>query len=201
MPLAMKRLALVQFFTWLALFSLWIYFTPSITQTVYNASPGSVDYQKGVEWGGVCFATYNGVAFFFSFVLLWITRRYSAKHIHMVCLSVCAIGLISVLFINTPSPLILSMIAVGIGWASILSMPYAILSNVIPADKMGYYMGVFNIFIVLPQMLAALGLGAILDRLLGGDTVYALGIGGASLFLAALLLRFVLEPQSSVSEI
>ncbi|MBN1404523.1 MAG: MFS transporter [Opitutales bacterium] len=194
MPHSMKRLALVQFFTWLALFSLWIYFTPSITHTIYHALPGSPEYQAGVEWGGVCFATYNGVAFFFSFVLLWITRYFSARHIHMVCLCICALGLLSVLFIKTPALLILSMIAVGIGWASILSMPYAILSNTIPSSKMGYYMGVFNIFIVLPQMLAALGLGTILERLLGGETIYALGLGGASLLLAAFLLRFVREP-------
>jgi len=199
MPKAMKRLALVQFFTWLALFSLWIYFVPSITHNIFHGQPGSPEYLAGAEWGGVCFSVYNGIAFLFSFFLLALVKKFSARVIHAVCLCICSAGFLSILVISEPKLLLLSMLAIGIGWASILSMPYAILSNSIPPQKMGYYMGVFNIFIVLPQMLAALGLGSMLEYILGGRTILALALGGVSLLLAAYMLKFVnvSEPDAS----
>lgn len=144
-------------------------------------------YQEGVAWGGVCFATYNLVAFGFAFVLLAIVRRFSARSIHLVCLTAGGLGLLSVLGVGNANVLLLSMAGVGIAWASILAMPYAMLSNALPADKMGFYMGVFNFFIVLPQILASVGLGWVMGRFLGNDATKALLLGGISMLLAAAL--------------
>jgi maltose/moltooligosaccharide transporter len=144
-------------------------------------------YQEGAAWGGVCFSMYNLTAFGFAFVLLWLTRFIGAKPIHIICLLFGAAGLMSAILVENPSVLLLSMLGVGIAWASILSMPYAMLANVIPGDKMGFYMGVFNFFIVLPQILAAVALGNVVDSFLGGDAMKAVLLGGASMGLAALL--------------
>ncbi len=191
MPKTMRQLAAVQFFTWLGLFCLWIYFAPAIATVIYGAQPGTPRYQEGVEWGGVCFSTYNGVAFAFSFLLIALTRRFSAKAIHAVCLICAGAGLLSVGFWTTPSLLLISMVGVGIGWASILSMPYAMLANAIPAARMGFFMGVFNFFIVLPQIVAATALGQVVKHLLGGRAMPVVMLGGASLLVAAAMLMFV----------
>lgn len=148
-------------------------------------------YQEGTAWGGVCFSTYNLVAFGFSFVLLAISRVMSAKWIHLICLSVGAVGLASAYFVREPGMLLISMVGVGVAWASILSMPYAMLANVIPGHKMGFYMGVFNFFIVLPQILAAVALGKLVDSLLGGDAMKAVLVGGLSLAVASLATLIV----------
>ncbi|GHB99968.1 MFS transporter [Cerasicoccus arenae] len=191
MPKAMKQLAVVQFFTWFGLFCMWIYFIPAIATHVFGGAQGSPEYQAGAEWGGVCFSVYNGVAFAFSFLLLLLVRKFSAKGIHTVCLGIGALGLLSVMVIGSPSMLLLSMLGVGVAWASILSMPYAMLANVIPAEKMGFYMGVFNFFIVLPQIAASLGLGKVMSTLLGGNTMNAVILGGVSMLIAAICVRFV----------
>jgi maltose/moltooligosaccharide transporter len=145
----------------------------------------SEQYRKGVEWGGLCFSVYNLVAFGFAFALLGLVRVFSARNIHMVCLAAGGLGLGSAAFVGTQYMLIPSMVLVGIAWASILSMPYAMLSNVIPGAKMGFYMGVFNFFIVLPQIIASLGLGLVVRHFLGGDGINAIILGGASFLLAA----------------
>lgn len=142
-------------------------------------------YQKGTEWAGLCFSAYNLVAFFFSFLLLGLVRRFSAKGIHMACLAIGGLGLASAAFVTDEKVLFGSMILVGLAWASILSMPYAMLSNVIPGAKMGFYMGVFNFFIVLPQILASIGMGAVVKHLLGGEGMNAVLLGGVSLVIAA----------------
>ena len=142
-------------------------------------------YQKGTEWAGLCFSAYNLVAFFFSFLLLGLVRRFSAKGIHMACLVIGGIGLASAAFVTGEKTLFVSMILVGLAWASILSMPYAMLSNVIPGAKMGFYMGVFNFFIVLPQILASVGMGGVVRHLLGGEGMNAVLLGGVSLIIAA----------------
>ena len=191
MPRTMKQLAVVQFFTWFGLFCMWIYFIPAVATHVFGGAQGSPEYQAGAEWGGVCFSAYNGVAFVFSFLLLLLVRKYSAKAIHTICLTIGGLGLLSVNFVGSPNLLLLSMLAVGIAWASILSMPYAILSNAIPGNRMGFYMGVFNFFIVLPQIGASLGLGKIMSSLLGNNTMNAVLLGGASMLLAALCVRLV----------
>lgn len=198
MPHVMRRLAWVQFFTWLGLFCMWIYFAPAIAHGIFGGAPGSPEYQRGIEWGGVCFATYNGVAFAASFLLVALAQRgVPAKLMHRVGLLCAGAGLLSVGFVHEPKILLLSMVGVGIGWATILSMPYALLSNSIPPAQMGFYMGVFNFFIVLPQILAATVLGPVVQHLLGGRAVAAVMVGGASMLLAALALQRVPEAAST----
>jgi maltose/moltooligosaccharide transporter len=148
-------------------------------------------YQEGAAWGGVCFSTYNLVAFGFAFVLLALTRKFSAKGIHLVCLAIGSLGLISACVVSQPNHLLLSMVGVGIAWASILSMPYAMLANVIPGEKMGFYMGVFNFFIVLPQILAAVALGQLVDHFLGGNAMQAVLFGGISMAVASVATLIV----------
>ena len=148
-------------------------------------------YQEGTAWGGVCFSTYNLIAFGFSFVLLAMSRFLPAKRIHLTCLAIGACGLISASFVKQPSMLLVSMAGVGVAWASILSMPYAMLANVIPGRKMGFYMGVFNFFIVLPQILAAVALGKLVDAVLGGDAMKAVLAGGISMAVASLATLIV----------
>lgn len=192
MPFVMRRLAVVQFFTWLGLFCMWIYFTPAIARTVFGGTPGSPEYQKGLEWGGVCFAVYNGVAFFISFALVALAQQgVAAKTMHRVGLLCAGVGLVSAGLVGTPELLILSMIGVGIGWATILSMPYALLANAIPANQMGFYMGVFNFFIVLPQILAATLLGPAVEFIFRGQAIYAVMFGGVCMLAAAIALRWV----------
>jgi maltose/moltooligosaccharide transporter len=142
-------------------------------------------YQEGTAWGGVCFSAYNLVAFGFSFVLLAMTRFLPAKRIHLVCLAIGALGVASAYVVKQPALLLLSMTGVGVAWASILSMPYAMLANVIPGNKMGFYMGVFNFFIVLPQILAAVALGKLVNSMLGGDAMKAVLAGSISMAIAS----------------
>jgi maltose/moltooligosaccharide transporter len=196
MPKVMKQLAIPQFFTWFALFCLWINFVPAVAAGLYDPDPTSAAYRSGAEWAGVCFSVYNLVAFFFSFFLLMLVKFYSARAIHTVCLLVGGIGMLSVGFIDNPYLLIGSMIGIGIAWASILAMPYAMLSNGLPADKMGFYMGVFNFFIVLPQIFASVGLGWILRTFLGNNAMNAVLLGGAAFLVAAITLRLVDEKSS-----
>lgn len=197
MPKTMKQLALVQFFTWFGLFCMWIYFIPAVATYIFGgADHGSAEYQTGAEWGGVCFSVYNGVAFVFAFLLLLLVRKFSAKGIHTTCLVVGALGLISVAFIAEAKLLLVSMFCVGIAWASILSMPYAMLANAIPGNKMGFYMGIFNFFIVLPQIAASLGLGLVMSVFLAGSTLNAVLLGGVSLLIAAFCVRLVEDDES-----
>lgn len=198
MPTAMRQLAIVQFFTWFALFCMWIYFVPAVATQVFGGTPGSPEYQSGNEWGGVCFSVYNGTAFAFAFLLLVLVRRFSARSIHRVCLLCGGVGLILVVVLKAQYPLILSMLLVGIAWASILSMPYAMLANAIPAAKMGFYMGVFNFFIVLPQILASAGLGLLMKRVLGDNPMNAVLLGGCSMILAGLCVGFVSKQVDEV---
>ncbi|EDY81829.1 transporter, major facilitator family [Verrucomicrobiia bacterium DG1235] len=193
MPKAMRQLAVSQFFTWLGLFCLWLYFSPAVATRVFGGVVGQPEYQEGVEWAGVCLSAYNFIAFLFSFALIALTKKYSAKAIHTVCLLCGALGLSSIPFITEPKLLLVSMVGVGVAWASILSMPYAMLSNVIPAKKMGFYMGVFNFFIVLPQIVASLGLGQVVNHLLDNNAAIAVALGGVSMLVAAFSLRFVDE--------
>ncbi len=185
MPRVMRRLAFVQFFTWLGLFCLWIYFTPAIARAIFHGEPGSPEYLAAVKTGGTCFATYNGVAFGFAFVLLGLARRFSAKAIHIVCLACGGAGLAATGLWTTSGGLYVSMVGVGIAWASILSMPYAMLANALPAERMGFYMGVFNFFIVLPQIVAATMLGKIVSSVFDGSALPAVVAGGIAMFVAA----------------
>jgi maltose/moltooligosaccharide transporter len=197
MPPLMRRLAFVQFFTWLGLFCLWLYFTPAIARNVFDAMPGTPAFQEATEWGGVCFLIYNGVALAFSFALLPLARRFSARGIHLACLCAGGAGLLSVGWWNEPRLLLVSMVGVGIAWASILSMPYAMLANAIPAARMGFYMGVFNFFIVLPQILASTLFGPLVREFFDGMAMPVMRLGGISMLLAAATLVFVREESKA----
>ncbi len=196
MPRTMKQLALVQFFSWFAFFCMWIYFVPAVATRVFGGVPGSPEFQAGSEWGGVCFSVYNGTAFLFSFVLLALVRRYTARSIHRACLVAGGVGLLLAVAFQQQYLILGSMVLVGIAWASILSMPYAMLSNAIPAARMGFYMGVFNFFIVLPQILASLGLGLMMRQFLGNNPMNAVLLGGCSLLLAAAVVYIVDAPEA-----
>ncbi|QOC23024.1 MFS transporter [Wenzhouxiangella sp. AB-CW3] len=200
MPPTMRQLALAQFFTWMALFCMWIYYSPAIARTVFDAQSGTPEYSALVaqagQWTGVSFAVYNLVCFFFAFVLLRLARYYSPKAIHMVCLVIGGFSLMSVAVIPTQQLLLVAMVGVGIAWASILAMPYAILSNCLPPEKMGFYMGVFNFFIVLPQIVIAVGLGQVLSFIPGATSVHVMVGGGVAMLLASVFMLRVREVET-----
>jgi maltose/moltooligosaccharide transporter len=144
-------------------------------------------YNDGADWLGICSSVRNGVAAIFAFLLPVLARRTSRRFTHMLCLVVGGLGLISLSLVHDPRLLLGSMALVGIAWASILSMPYAMLAGALPANKMGYYMGVFNFFIVTPQIIASVGLGFLTNHLFNGNTLGALVLGGAGMIIAGLL--------------
>jgi maltose/moltooligosaccharide transporter len=188
MPTTMRQLVVVQFFTWFALFAMWIYTVPAVTAHIYGTTDTkSVAYNEGADWVSVLFGVYNGVAAIVAWLLPIIARRSGRRITHLLALMLGGIGLISIYFITDPLWLIASMIGIGIAWASILSMPYAILASSLPANKMGYYMGIFNIFIVLPQIIAASILGFMVTHFFNGHSIYAFLAGGASMIVAGLL--------------
>jgi maltose/moltooligosaccharide transporter len=196
MPKTMVQLAFVQFFSWFALFAMWIYTTSAVTSHVYGTSDTtSALYNEGADWVGICFAIYNGIAAIVAFLLPIVAKKTSRRLTHLMALVLGGIGLLSIFFIKDPNLLLVSMIGVGIAWASILSMPYAMLSSILPANKMGYYMGVFNFFIVIPQIVAAGILGFMLKSFFENESVYALIIGGVSMFIAALLCLIVQDNE------
>ncbi len=202
MPQTMRRLAVVQFFTWAAFMVMWVYFTPGIASGVFHAVPGTPEYEIAANWGSSCFGIYNGVAFGFAFLLLWLTTKFSAKIIHIVCLTIGGLGLASLgltLFgvQFSKMSLIIPMVCIGIAWSSILSMPYAMLSNALPAEKMGFYMGVFNFFIVIPQICVNLFFGPFMKNVLGGSAIAAVGVGGLSLLVAAAFTLWVKEHHAT----
>lgn len=191
MPKVMKQLAWVQFFSWFALFSMWIYTTSAVTEHIYNATETTSEaYNTGANQVGEMFANYNIIAAAVAFLLPLLAKRTSRKFTHFLALVAGGLGLMSIYFISNPTTFTiewLPMIGVGIAWASILSVPYAMLSGSLPASKMGYYMGVFNFFIVIPQLVAASILGFLVSTFFDNQPVYALLIGGASMILAGLL--------------
>lgn len=189
MPETMRQLALVQVCTWLGLFCMWLYFPVAVARNVFGAPDASSPlYQRGVEWAGVCFGAYSVVCFAFSFLLPTLARSLGRKGTHMVCLLCGAAGLLSVSVISNPNLLLLSMLGVGIAWASILSMPYSMLAGSLPEGKIGVYMGIFNFFIVIPEIVASLGFGWVMNHLLDNDRMAAVVSGGAFMVLAALLV-------------
>jgi maltose/moltooligosaccharide transporter len=186
MPSTMKQLAVVQFFTWFALPCMWQFFGIAVARHVFLApNETSPLFAQGAEWGGLCFAAYNVVCFGIAFLLPSLANATSRKTVHLIALLCGGIGLISVYFIGDKYLLFLSMAGVGIAWASILSMPYVILSTAVPAARMGVYMGVFNLFIVIPQIVMSLVVPRIYNNLLAGDPRNAVVLGGISLLVAA----------------
>jgi maltose/moltooligosaccharide transporter len=271
----MAQLAIVQFFTWFALFAMWIYATNAVTSTKYNmkvdksivdkmdqniqqtlaGSPNEntgkkfkslqadineikeyradqnpvtisvnlanhfsdslntslntseknelvrvkKEYNNGADWLSVCSSVRNGMAAVFAFIIPWIAFKTNRRKTHMLCLIIGGLGLISIYFIQDPTFIIVSMAMVGIAWASILSMPYAILSGSLPANKMGYYMGVFNFFIVIPQIVAATILGFFTMKLFGANTLNTLVLGGISMVLAGVMTLSVKDEDKVTS--
>ena len=192
MPRTMRQLAPVQLCTWLGLFCMWLYFPVAVAHQVFGASgPESPSYTEGVQWGGLCFGMYSAVCFVFSFALQPMARAFSRRRTHGICLMAAALGLLSVAFIHNKYLLLLSMTGVGIGWGSTLSMPYAMLAGSLPAKRTGLYMGIFNFFIVTPEIVASLGFGWVMNHVLGNNRVTAVICGSAFLFLAAVLAQFV----------
>jgi maltose/moltooligosaccharide transporter len=192
MPATMAQLAIVQFFSWFALFCMWIYSTGAVTSRIFQATdPTSAAYNRGADWVGVLFAVYNGFAAITAFGIPLLAARTSRRTAHMVSLICGGMGLASMSVITDPNLLLLSMLGVGIAWASILSMPYAILAGALPPEKMGVYMGIFNFFIVIPQITAAGVLGLLMKHLLNGDAMNAVLLGGISMVVAAFAMLLV----------
>jgi maltose/moltooligosaccharide transporter len=192
MPKTMGQLAIVQFFSWFALFAMWIYTTSAVTSHIYGTKDPTTElYNQGANWVGILFGVYNGFAALVAFLLPVLAKLTNRRITHSVSLIVGGLGLISIILFHTPKMLILSMVGIGMAWASILAMPYAILTGSLPANKMGTYMGIFNFFIVIPQILAASILGFFVRDVFGGESIYALVAGGISMFIAAALILFV----------
>ncbi len=196
MPTTMKQLAVVQVFTWLGLFCMWIFFVPATARHVFGATdPSSAVYTAGIEWGGFAFAFYSITCFIVALALPKLAAATSRKAVHALSLVCGGIALLSVYLIHDKYVLLLSMVGVGIAWASILSMPYAILSNALPAKRMGVYMGVFNFFIVIPEIVASLGFGPLIRLTLGENNpnapLYVVMMGGVCLLIAAACVSLV----------
>ena len=203
MPKTMRQLAVVQVFTWLGLFCMWLFFVPTVARHVFGAvDPQSALYARGMEWGGFAFAFYSITCFLVALVLPRIAAATSRKAAHAFALTCGGLGLLSVYFIHNQYLLLLSMVGVGIAWASILSLPYAILSTSLPASRMGVYMGVFNFFIVIPEIVASLGFGPLTRALFGRDNpsapLYTVMLGGLSLLTAAVCVTFVQDNEREV---
>jgi len=197
MPGPMRQLALAQMFTWFALFAFFIYATSAVTACQFGTSdPTSAAYNAGANWVGVMMAVYNGVAALVAFLLPPLARRTSRVKAHVVCLVIGGVGLASMYGFKNPEWLMVSMVGLGIAWASLLTLPYAILSSVVPFRKMGVYMGMFNFFIVIPQILAAAVLGLLVRTVFHGRAIDAILLGGFSMVAAAvLMLRVRDEPK------
>lgn len=187
MPSVMKRVALVQFFTWPGLFLMWFYYSSAVAVDVFQAETGSAEYTTGVEFAGLTLAFYNLVTFLFALVLPRMSGALGKRWTHLICLTCGAVGLMSVSWIASPNWLFASMIGVGIAWASILSMPYAMLAPSLPPAKVGLFMGIFNFFIVLPEILASIGFGWFMEHVLDGNRMAAVFVGGSFMLLAGLL--------------
>lgn len=194
-PVTMWRLAIVQFFSWFALFLMWVYTTPGIAQNVWGTQPGdsvSASYNEAGNWVGVIFAVYSLFGALFSIVMARLANHLGRKTVYLLSLLAGGVGLFSMVFIQNKYGLILSMVGVGIAWAAILAMPYAILSAALPPSKMGVYMGIFNATITIPQIAAGL-LGSLVLTLVGSKAIYMLGVAGISMIVAGVSVIFVKE--------
>jgi len=198
MPKRMKALAVVQFFTWPGLFLMWFYYSTAVARNVFGAaSETEALYSEGASFAGLTLAFYNVITFLFAFILPSIASKLGRKLTHSLCLLCGALGLISVAFAHNKYMLFGCMTGVGIAWASILSMPYAMLSGVLPENKIGVYMGIFNFFIVLPEIIASLGFGWIMKHVLHNDRLLAVQIGGVLMILAAVLCYWLVNEKNN----
>jgi maltose/moltooligosaccharide transporter len=201
MPDTMKQLSWVQFFSWFGLFGMWVFATPAIAHHVYGLSledTSSSDYQNAGDWVGILFGVYNAMSAVYAFFLPAIAKKLGRKKTHAISLVIGGLGLISIYFAPNDNWLILSMLGIGIAWASILAMPYAILAGSIPPRKMGVYMGIFNFFIVIPQIINALIGGLVVKYIYGGDPIFALVTSGVSFLIAAMLVSKVKDVDDEI---
>ena len=191
MPTTMRQLSWVQFFSWFGLFGMWVFTTPAVAHHIYHLPIEDHDsqaYQNAGDWVGILFGIYNFVSAIYAFALPYIAKKIGRKLTHSISLTIGGIGLISMYFMPDENWLILSMVLLGIAWASILSMPYAILAGAISPKKMGVYMGIFNFFIVIPQIINAIIGGPIVQHLYHDNAIYALITSGVSFIIAAVLV-------------
>jgi len=194
MPKTMRQLGVVQFFSWFALFSMWVFTTSAVAAHVYHlpaSDTSSHQYSVASDWVGKMFGVYNAVSAVYALSLPFIVKKFNRKRTHAFSLTMGGIGLISVFFIQNQYLLLLSMIGVGLAWGSILAMPYAILSSSIPAKKIGLYMGLFNFFITFPQIVNSLTSSLIIKYLFHSEAIYGLIMAGVFMFLAAISVLFV----------
>ena len=194
MPKTMLQLAIVQLFAWFALYLMWVYTTPAVAQHYWHTAIGDASseaYNEAGNWVGIIFGTYSLFAALFSIILPWLTRKFSRKAVYALALFAGALGYFSMYLFHNPNYLIISMIGVGIAWAAILSLPFAILSSALPASKMGIYLGIFNFTIAGPQILSGLLGGPILKRLFSEHAIYILVVAGVSMLLGSLSVSFV----------
>lgn len=199
MPRTMVQLAFVQFFTWIALFAMWIYTGTAIADNVYGTTDAqSGAYQDAGNWVGIMFAVYSGVSALSAFILPVFARATSRKIVHATCLSIGGLSLASMFLITDKQMLMLPMVGIGIAWASILTMPYAILAGSLPAKRMGYFMGLFNFFVVIPQIVSGLLLGSVTKHVFNGHAVQTLVLGGGCMLVAAVLTLFVTDKAAPV---
>jgi maltose/moltooligosaccharide transporter len=199
LPRRMWELGAVQFFTWIAMFSMWVYFSPAVAKNIFHALPKTPEMAAAGDWSGFCFAVYNAVCFAFSFVLLWATRFIGPKLMHVICLAIGGIGLASVPLATEKHQLLFTMIAVGIAWASILSMPYAMLAPALPKNKVGVMMGMFNLFIVIPQIASSSLLGFVLRNFLDNEPVKVVAFGGVCMGIAAFLTLLLVNFEKPIA--
>jgi maltose/moltooligosaccharide transporter len=199
MPKVMRQLAVVQFFSWFALFAMWIYGTAAVTSHHFGTSDtSSAAYNDGADWVGVLFAAYNGFAALAAIAIPFVANRLGCRVCHMINVAIGGLSLISFYFISDPELLLVPMVGVGIAWASILSLPYALLSSNLPSHKMGVYMGIFNFFIVIPQLVAASVLGLVIREFFDQQSIFGLVTGGLLMIvsgIAVLLVDRAAEPQ------
>jgi len=194
MPETMRQLAPVQLLTWLGLFCMWLYFPVAVAHNIFLApNQGSMVYTEGIEWAGICFAVYSAVCFVFSFLLPRIAEMVGRRNAHSLCLVCGGAALMSVLNVHDKYMLLIAMVGVGIAWASILSLPYAVLAGSLLPEKTGLYMGIFNFFIVIPEIIASLFFGWVMNHLFNNNRIAAVAAGGLFLLAAAALMQRVTD--------
>jgi len=202
MPKTMAQLAVVQFFTWVGFYCMWLYSTPAIAQNAYGTIDAhSKAYQDAGDWVGVMFTVYSAISAIAAFLLPLLAKKIGRKYTHLVCLIIGGVGLFALVFIKAPNILLLPMIAVGIAWASTLTMPYAILAGALPPAKMGFYMGVFNFFIVIPQLVASFVMGFVIKDIFREQAIYALVIGGICMAIGGIMNLIVVDKDEKIPKV
>ena len=199
-PGIMVKLLLVQFFSWFALFSMWVYTTPAVALKFYGTTDAnSTVFQNAGDWVGILFGIYNGVSAMIALLLPVVAKRLSKKVTHAIALSIGGVSLLSFLIFSDPHLLIIPMVGIGIAWGSILAMPYAMLASSIPPKRMGVYMGLFNMSITIPQIVSGIVSGLILKYFFADNPILCIVMAGASMLLAALSALFIKEKQSGLA--